>query len=291
MNTFLAMRTYAAFLAVIGLLLVSCGDTTEPATSTAAEPTSTTQTTSAGQATTTTQPPTTATTAGELVQTVQVFFSVDGGDCSDVEAFERTGSTEADPITLALEQLLVGPTPAEESAGAGSFFSSATADAVRAVGISDGLLNVDFTDIRFLNNASTSCGSQALISSLRETAFQFGEVERIRFTIWESCSLFWNWLQTECSEVARDGVEPSPIDVDAMASGSGCTPGDGPLPDGHLVWVRRRGHRQPGRVRSGVLVQRSGRNRGGDRGQRRVTTTQRLSHQKHLDSHAHRGGI
>lgn len=224
----------ARHLTVIALslaLVAACGD--DGATN---QTTTTSQPATTVDSTTTTAPsttaPTTATTTTAAGHTIEVYFSVESDDCGAVEAYERTGPAGADPIELAFDELLSGPDPSEEAAGAGSFFSSETADAVRSVSLEDGTLAVDFTDIRFLNNASTSCGSLALISSLSSTAFQFEEVERVRFSIWESCSLFWNWLQAECSEVTRDGTISTPVDVNALASGSGCTPGPGPLPDG-----------------------------------------------------------
>lgn len=226
----MSIRTLTALTIVLALTLAACGDDTGESTTSSSDPTSTTSAPTTTRAPTTTDAPTTTTAAGG--QAVDVYFSVDGDDCAAVEAFERTGPDGADPLELAFGELLAGPTGEEESAGAGSFFSAETADAVRAVNLSDGVLTVEFSDIRFLNNASTSCGSVALLSSLSSTAFQFPEVERVRFTIWESCSLFWNWLQTECSEVTRDGTVPTPVDVDALASGSGCTPGPGDLPDG-----------------------------------------------------------
>lgn len=209
-------------------LVAACGDdATAPVTTTSRQPTTTAQTTTSIPTTTA---PTTTTSAAP--QTVEVYFSTDSDDCGAVEAYERTGPAEADPIELAFDELLAGPDPVEEAEGAGSFFSEATAGAVRSVTLEDGALSVDFTDIRYLNNASTSCGSMALLSSLTSTAFGFEQVERVRFSIWESCSLFWNWLQTECSEVTRDGTILTPVDVNALASGSGCTPGPGALPDG-----------------------------------------------------------
>lgn len=211
-------------------LVAGCGDDggTEATTTTTPPTTTVTSTTTTAPATTTA--PTTTTTAAQ--QTVEVYFSFDSDDCGAVEAYERTGPTDADPIELAFDELLAGPTAGEEAEGAGSFFSSETADAVRSVSLEDDTLTVDFADIRFLNNASTSCGSLALVSSLSSTAFQFEEVERVRFSIWESCSLFWNWLQAECSEVTREGTIATPVDVNSLASGSGCTPGPGALPDG-----------------------------------------------------------
>ena len=217
-------------LIVFALVASACGDTstTDDQTTTTAPPTTT-----AAPATTTAPTPTTTTTQATAdEQTVLVYFSVDGDDCAAVEAFERSGPSDTDPVQLALTELLGGPTSEEQTAGAGSFFSSETADALWELDLTDGLLTIEFRDIRFLNNASTSCGSQALLSSLTNTVFQFPTVERVRFTIWGSCSLFWNWLQTECSEVTRDGTIPTPVDVNSLALGSGCTPGPGDLPDG-----------------------------------------------------------
>ena len=222
---------HVTVIALTLALVAACGDDGGTEATTTSQPATTVDSTTTTTPTTTTTVPTTTTTA-TAQQTVEVYFSVDSDDCGAVEAYERTGPAGADPIELAFDELLAGPDPSEEAAGAGSFFSSDTADAVRSVSIEDGTLTVDFTDIRFLNNASTSCGSNALLSSLSSTAFQFEEVERVRFSIWESCSLFWNWLQAECSEVTREETISTPVDVNALASGSGCTPGPGPLPDG-----------------------------------------------------------
>lgn len=224
------MRTRPWVVLAISLALTGCNSTSDEATSTTGTTAPETTTTTVVADSTTTTAPTTPTTAE---RSVTVFFSVDDGvDCSAVAAFERHGPSSSDPIRLAFDELLSGPTPEEESEGAGSFFSEATADSVISTELDGGLLSVDFTDIRFLNNASTSCGSLALISSLSSTAFQFDQVERVRFTILGSCSLFWNWLQTECSEVTRDGTVATPVDVSSLASESGCAPGSESLPDG-----------------------------------------------------------
>jgi len=94
------------------------------------------------------------------------------------------------------------------------------------------VLSVDFDDIRLsLNNASTSCGSSSLLSQLTSTAFQFEDVERVRFSINGNCSVFFNWLQRECMESTRDGATVAGS-TDDFASRSGCTPGTTELPDG-----------------------------------------------------------
>jgi hypothetical protein len=78
------------------------------------------------------------------------------------------------------------------------------------VTLDNGLLLVDFGDFReLIANASTSCGSMSLLSQLNATAFQFEEVERVRYLIEGSCDAFSNWLQRECMEYTRTGAEPA----------------------------------------------------------------------------------
>lgn len=137
--------------------------------------------------------------------TVDVYFSTgDGTDCAEVSAFARTGPRTTAPVRLALDQLVGGPTVEEEDRGAGSLFSTETADAIRSINLKDGLLVVDFRDVRSdLNNASTSCGSQALLNQLNSTVFEFPVVERVRYQINGSCDTFANWLQRSCADHQR----------------------------------------------------------------------------------------
>jgi len=103
-------------------------------------------------------------------------------------------------------------------------FSSMTADVVKSAILTDGLLTVDMTDLRpLIPNASTSCGSEALLAQLNSTAFQFAEVERTRYLLDGSCQDFASWLQRECFDTDRSGRQ---IDVttNERASGAGCTP-------------------------------------------------------------------
>jgi hypothetical protein len=138
-------------------------------------------------------------------KTVDVYYSTgDGSDCAEVSAFPRDATGVTAPIGYSLDQLLAGPTGAEKSQGASSWFSLATADAVRSVNLRNGLLTVDFADIRsVIPGASTSCGSAALLAELNSTVFQFPAVQRVRYQILGSCDTFHEWLQTTCHNIDR----------------------------------------------------------------------------------------
>ena len=152
----------------------------------------------------------TTTTQSSDVQTVEVAFTVNGGECDDVVGYERRTGASADPIVAAFESLVAGPTIDEEASGAGSFFSAGTTGMVASAAVDDGLLVVDFDDMRsVIPNASTTCGSMALLAQLTSTAFQFDDVERVRYEIEGSCNTFAGWLQRECMEYTRDGAQPA----------------------------------------------------------------------------------
>jgi hypothetical protein len=133
---------------------------------------------------------------------------------------------------MSFNLLLAGPTVEEMASGASSIFSDESSGALRTLSLADGYLVVDFRDIRqLLSNASTSCGSQSLLAQLNATAFQFDDVQRVRYEIEGSCDTFSEWLQRGCEEYTRAGAEPART-TDQRASGSGCTPGVDTLPDG-----------------------------------------------------------
>ncbi len=136
---------------------------------------------------------------------VDVFFSTgDGSDCAEVSAFPRTAAKTRGVARLALDQLVAGPTVEEEARGAGSVFSAQTVGAIRSIDLDDGLLVVDFRDVRGeLSNASTSCGSQALLAQLNATVFQFPTVRRVRYQIDGSCNAFAEILQSTCTVFER----------------------------------------------------------------------------------------
>ena len=90
--------------------------------------------------------------------------------------------------------------------------------------LTDGLLTFDFRDLRpSIPNASTSCGSEALLAQLNGTAFQFAEVERTRYLLDGSCQDFANWLQRTCFDTDRSGRQLD-VTTNERASGAGCTP-------------------------------------------------------------------
>jgi len=166
-----------------------------------------------GDTTTTEATSTTDTTATKQemeLQTVAVAFTTQDGQCDEVLTFEREIDASFDSLLAAFEGLVAGPTDQETASGSASFFSAETAAMVASVTFDQGLLVVDFEDLQsVVPNASTSCGSMALLAQLNATAFHFDSVERVRYEIEGSCDTFSNWLQRECTEYTRDGSQPA----------------------------------------------------------------------------------
>ncbi len=211
-------------LAVIVLLipvLSACGDDDESATTSTTSSATTTTEGATSSSTTTTESTTTTTTTVSTSSTstttgssttaatrvVDVFFSTgDGTDCSEVSAFDRTVDASIGPALAAFQELVGGPTTDEETAGASSFFSSATSEAILSVSLTGGVLTVDLADIRAeISNAGTSCGSAAFTSSLNATAFQFPAVDKARYLFAGSCDDFGGFIQTDICEFERGG--------------------------------------------------------------------------------------
>jgi len=141
---------------------------------------------------------------------VGVALTVGGGECDEVHMFERPVETSRDQIAAAFGSLVGGPTDEDVAAGADSFFSTDTSGMVRSVTLDEGELVVSFGDLRsVIPNASTTCGSMALLAQLNTTAFQFDVVDRVRYEIEGSCDLFADWLQRDCMEYTRDGAHPA----------------------------------------------------------------------------------
>jgi len=186
-------------MAALGLLTNACGATSEPSTttSTIADPPASTSPS--------TQATTTSTELPDGVTVHLAFSAGDGSDCSEVVAVPRFVVASVDPMKVAFDLLVAGPTADEGTVGASSLFSEATAGSVRSATLDGDLLTVDFEDLRGdLNNASTTCGSEALLAQLNGTAFQFASVELVTYTIDGSCEAFFNWLQRDCEVFGRE---------------------------------------------------------------------------------------
>ena len=127
---------------------------------------------------------------------VRVFFVPGGADpCGTVTPVVRK---VAGPVTaaIALRELLAGPTTGEAAAGFTSLFGPATADALLDASVADGIARVSFRDLRqILPNASSSCGSSALLAALDATLAQFPGVRGARYAFGGDEAAFYEWLQ------------------------------------------------------------------------------------------------
>lgn len=139
----------------------------------------------------------TTTAAGDTV--VTIFFSRD----DSIVPVTRTVSNTS--LASALRALLHGPTAAERATGITSWFSDATAELLRSVGIDTaGTAVIDFGDLRpVIPNASSSAGSAMLLRELNATVFAQPDVTAVQYRIDGSCDLFWEWLQYGCQTVQR----------------------------------------------------------------------------------------
>ena len=119
-----------------------------------------------------------------------------------------TASQPAAALRTALEDMLQGPTAAERSAGAESWFSPATAGALRSVDVdSTGHATIDFRDLRpLIPNASSSAGSALLLDELNATVFAVPAIRSAEYRMEASCDAFWEWLQYGCQIVRREDV-------------------------------------------------------------------------------------
>lgn len=105
----------------------------------------------------------------------------------------------------ALRQLLRGPTESERGAGMHSWFSGATAGALRSAAVdAEGRAVIDFADLRaIIPNASSSAGSTMLLRELNATVFEHRAVRSVEYRIEGSCDIFGEWLQYGCVTVLR----------------------------------------------------------------------------------------
>lgn len=135
-------------------------------------------------------------------ETIQLFFSKD----EVPTPVEREVPKGADLLETAIYELVKGPTADEAAAGYWSWFSEETADVIQAITREGHVVIINFKEElpRLIPNASTSAGSSILISDLRETVFQFPEIEELELQLDGSCLAFGNWLQYgECLIIRR----------------------------------------------------------------------------------------
>ncbi len=230
----------------VALTVTACTSTETEATRTTQTATTDVSTTgSSTSGSSTTGPSTTASSTdtptsgsepsgGQPVE-VQVFFNVnDPDECSAVEGRSRTVLAGVEAARYAFDELVKGPLPSETLDGAFSFFSAETTGTVRTAEVEGERLVVDFDDLRVLlgpTGASTSCGSAALLGQLHATAFQFTDVNLVRYELEGSCDNFGEWLQRDCIEVERSEWETA---VEHQLPGA---PFDGILPVGAVLGV------------------------------------------------------
>ena len=127
----------------------------------------------------------------------------------------------ADRLTLALAELVSGPSAEEAAAGYVSWFSADTAGAVESATF-DGRDHaaIDLRDLREeLVKASTSAGARTLLAELNAAVFQFGEIATVEYRFEASCDVFRDWLQSAgCVWVspAHAGELPYALDCGPM---------------------------------------------------------------------------
>jgi hypothetical protein len=195
-------RIVIALLVTWGLLLTACGDDDSETTSTSSTSSTTSSSTSSSStsSSSTTSSSTTTSTSTISSEGPSSFFvfllpADVGDDCGEVIAAERQARVEG-AVGDALAQQLAGPTSEETAAGLNSWFSAETEGMLTSVTIEDGLAEVDFEDFSgIIPNASTSCGSAALLAQLDETVLQFPEVDRVVYSFDGDRDAFYEWLQ------------------------------------------------------------------------------------------------
>jgi len=145
-----------------------------------------------------TEPPTATSSpsATSPAAEVRVFFIPGGSDpCGTVAPVVRKVGRPVTPA-IALRELLAGPTVEETAAGFTSLFGPPTADALLGVVVVDGIARVSFRDLRrIIPNASSSCGSAALLGALDATLAQLPGIRGARYSFGGDEAAFYEWLQ------------------------------------------------------------------------------------------------
>jgi hypothetical protein len=183
-----AVTAVIVVLAAVAGLAGGCGGPAPSASPTA--PSASPASPSAGPSVPPTSP------AASPAAEVRVFFVPGGADpCGTVSPVVRK---VAGPVTAAigLRELLAGPSADETAAGFTSLFGPATADALLDVVVVGGVARVSFRDLRqIIPNASSSCGSAALLGALDATLAQLPGIRGARYSFGGDEAAFYEWLQ------------------------------------------------------------------------------------------------
>lgn len=194
-------------------LAAGCDDTPAPtggASGTAATGAATPAPSAAATGTATPTPlPAVSLEPGETL--VHVHFAQEGAGCDAVVPFGRAVPPDDEVLVTALLEQLAGPTEAEAAAGYTSFFSAATAGMLRGAGVIDGVAYVDLDAAlpATIPNASTSCGSAALLAALGATVADAAGVGTVRYALDGEPAPFYEWLQSSCE--FEDACDPAPF--------------------------------------------------------------------------------
>jgi hypothetical protein len=174
-----------ALICLFVLLAAACGPPDDPDPSPTASPASS---------------PSDTAEPSPQVETVQIFLTRAGStDCDEVVPVEREVGGRP-TLQTGMEQLLAGPTDQERAQGLGGWFSEATRDLLISAERDGEVARVDFKDLRdVIPNASSSCGSAALLAQLDSTAKQFGATQTL-YSINGDLDTFYNWLQLATPE-------------------------------------------------------------------------------------------
>lgn len=181
------VRAWAAVGTILAATLVGCSGTPSADSTTSPSPTGTSEAT----------PPSR--------RTVEVYFSNEelGDPCGDVFAVTRDVPATA-PLRGTLEALLAGPTADERADGYGGWFGEETATLLAGVRLEDHRALVSFRSSlpEVIPNASTSCGSAALLGALDATLTQFPEVDGAWYDLEGDRDAFYEWLQLSAPDDA-----------------------------------------------------------------------------------------
>lgn len=132
-------------------------------------------------------------------------------DCSVTFPVMRNVEDKVNIPLSILTKLFAGPTQVEKEQGYTSFFSRETAGAIKSLTVKAGTAYVNLNDIRsIIPNASSSCGSQAMLSQIQMTLMQFPEIQRVILAIDGNPQTFYDWIQIGCS-TENDQCDTAPF--------------------------------------------------------------------------------